>query len=61
MAQLVERLTLNFGSGHDLTVGEFEPRIGLLTDRAEPAWDSPSPSFSVPSPALSLFLLLFLK
>ena len=29
MAQSVKGLTLDFGSGHDLTVGEFEPHIGL--------------------------------
>ena len=27
--QLVERLTLDFGSSHDLTVCEFEPHMGL--------------------------------
>ena len=24
------------GSGHDLTVGEFEPRVGLCADSSEP-------------------------
>ena len=38
MAQTVERLTLDFGSGHDLVVRES----GLCTDSAEPAWDSVS-------------------
>ena len=33
-------LTLDFGSGHDLTVCEFEPCVGLCTDNVEPAWDS---------------------
>ena len=28
VAQLVKRLTLDFNSGHDLTVHEFEPRFG---------------------------------
>ena len=48
--------TLDCGSGHDLTVGEFEPCIGDLHDRAEPAWDSlslplsPSLSLSAPPP-----------
>ena len=37
MAQLVKHLTLNFGSGHDLTVCEMEPRIGLCADSAEAA------------------------
>ena len=29
MAQLVKPVTLGFGSGHDLTVHEFGPHIGL--------------------------------
>ena len=37
MAQLVKHQTLNFGSGHDLMVGEIEPCIGLCADRVEPA------------------------
>ena len=40
VAQLVKRLMLGFGSGHDLTVHEFEPRVGLCTDNTEAAWDS---------------------
>ena len=40
VAQSVKRLTLDLGSGHDLTVREFEPRVGLCADSAEPAWDS---------------------
>ena len=44
----VKHLTLDFGSGHDLTVHEIEPHIGLCTDSADPAWDSLSPSFSAP-------------
>ena len=40
MVQLVKLLTLDSGSGHDLTVCEFKSRIGLCTDSAEPAWDS---------------------
>ena len=35
VAQLVKRLTLDFGSGHDLTLREFEPRIGLHADSSE--------------------------
>ena len=50
MAQLVTRLTLGFSSGHDLTVREFEPGIGLRAGGAEPAWDSLSPSLSAPPP-----------
>ena len=36
---------------------EFEPRIRLQADNAEPAWDSLSPPLSAPSPlALTLSL-----
>ena len=52
MAQSVKHPTLGFSSGHDLTVGEFEPCIGLRADNAEPAWDSLSPSLSSPAPHL---------
>ena len=57
MAQLVKRLTLDISSDHDLTVHGIQPSIGLHADKAEPLWDSPSPS--VPPPlmlALSLSL-----
>ena len=30
----VKRLTLGFGSGHDLKVCEFEPHVGLCTASA---------------------------
>ena len=50
MAQSVKHLTLDFGSGHDLTVHEFEPCIGLCADSADPVWDSLSaPSLLVHS------------
>ena len=54
--------TLDFGSGQDLMVGEFEPHIGLCADGEMPAWDSLSFSLC-PSPAhtLSLTLSLSLK
>ena len=55
VAQSVRRPTLDFGSGHDLTVREFEPRIGYCTGGWEPAWNSVSPSLR-PSPAGSLVL-----
>ena len=42
MAQLVKCLTLDFGSGHDLMVHEFEP-----ADDVEPVWDSLSLSLSL--------------
>ena len=53
MAQLVKRLTLDFGSGRKCTVHEFEPHIGLCADSVELAWDS----LSAP-PLLSLSLSL---
>ena len=44
--------TLNFVSGHDLTVCGFEHCIGLCTNGAEPAWDSLALSLSLcPSPS----------
>ena len=54
MAQSVKCLTLDFGSGHDLTVGETEPHVGLRTDRVEPVWDSLSPISLSPSSARTL-------
>ena len=36
MAQLVEKPTLDFGSGHDLMVCGFEPYTGLCADSSEP-------------------------
>ena len=49
VAQWIKYLSLDFGSGHDLAVCEFEPHIGLCADDAEPTWDSVSLSFC-PSP-----------
>ena len=60
VAQSVRRLTLDFGSGHDLTVREFGPRVGLCTDSAEPAWNSLSLSLCL-SAALSHVHLLSLS
>ena len=37
VAQLVKHLSLDFGSGHDLVVGELEPHIALSTNSLEPA------------------------
>ena len=45
---LVKCLTLDFGSGYDLTVRGIEPCVRLCTDNMEPAWDSLSPSLSQP-------------
>ena len=39
-------------SGHDLTVWEIKPHIGLCANSVEPAWDSLSLTLSAP-PALS--------
>ena len=61
MVQPVKRPTLGVGSGHDLTVREFESLVRLCADSAEPAWDSLSPSVSAPIPlrrSLSLSLSL---
>ena len=58
VAQLVKRLALDFGSGHDLMVREFKSRVGLCTDSAEPAWDSLSRSLPLSLPVLSLSLSL---
>ena len=35
MAKAVQRPTLDFGSGHDLTVHGWEPCLGLCVDRAK--------------------------
>ena len=48
-AQSVKHLTIGFSSGHDLTVLEFKPHIGLCADSVEPAWDSLSPLSLCPS------------
>ena len=52
VAQLVEHLTIDFGSGHDLTVHEFKPCSGLCADNVELAWDSVFPAVSAPPPLL---------
>ena len=57
VAQLVKHPILGFSSGHDLTVCEFESRIGLHADSVEPARDS-LPSSSCPSSARSLSISL---
>ena len=55
MAQSVEHWTVDFGSGHDLTVCEFDPTSGSALT-AQPAWDSLSSSLS-----LSLIIQINLK
>ena len=58
VAQSVKRPTLDFGSGHDLMVCEFEPRLGLCADSLEPTWDS----LSLPLPhSLPLSLSKMIK
>ena len=57
VAQLAKRPTLDFSSGHELTVGEIEPHFGLCAGNTEPAWDSLS-LFSCPSLSLSLSVRL---
>ena len=60
MTQSVKRPTLDFGSGHDLTVGDVEPGVGPCTDSVEPAWDSVSLPLS-PAHSLTLKNKYFLK
>ena len=48
VAHWAKRLTLDFGSGHDLGVPGFKPHIGLHPDHVKPAWNSLSPSLSAP-------------
>ena len=47
----------DFGSGHDLAVRGFEPRVGLRAVNAEPALDLPSPSLSAPHPPAQAHVL----
>ena len=42
MAQSDKHPTLDFSSGHDLTVHGIEPHIGLHDDSAEPSLSAPS-------------------
>ena len=48
VAQSVERQTLDLGSGHDLTVQEFEPCVRCTAVSVEPTLDPLSPSVSAP-------------
>ena len=56
MVQLVEPLTLHFGSGHGLTFRGTEPHVELSADIMEPAWDSLSLPLSAPPPLAELSL-----
>ena len=48
VAQSVERLTLDFSSGHDLRVMGSSPALGSVLSM-EPAWNSLSPLCSAPA------------
>ena len=48
VAQWVEHLTLDFGSGHDLMVCGIKPCVRLRDDSTEPAWDCLSLSLPLP-------------
>ena len=54
VAQLIKHQTLDFGSGHDLKVCEFEPRVGLCADSVEPSEILP---LSLPLPHLHTLCL----
>ena len=60
-AGVVKHLTLNFSSGHDLTVHEIKPQEGIHTNSAKSAWDSLSlslsPSLSASPPLLCIHSL----
>ena len=57
VAQPVKCPSLDFSSGHELTVCEFEHHVRLCADREEPAWDPFSPPPSAPPLLMhSLFL-----
>ena len=60
MPQSVKRPTLDFDSGHDLTVCRIESHVWLCTDGMEPARDSLS-LFLCPSPACACALSLSLS
>ena len=53
----------NFGSGHGLTVHEFEPRVGLCADSSKPGacFGFCVPLSLCPSPLFALCLSLSLK
>ena len=59
MAQSIEHPPFDFGSGHDLTVHEFQPHLGLCVDCGACLEFSLS-SLSAP-PLLSLSLSFFLS
>ena len=56
VAPSVKHLTPDFGSGHDLTVCEFEPHVGLCADSTQSLLGILSPLFSAPPPPCGLSL-----
>ena len=48
VAQTDKHPTLDFNSGHDLTVHEFKPGVRFCADSTESAWDSVSLPLSSP-------------
>ena len=57
VVQPVKHPTLDFGSGHDLTVCGIEPRVRIHADSTGPAWDSLSLSLSAPPLLVSVHSL----
>ena len=57
VAQSVKHPTLDFSSGHDLTVCDFKSHVMLCTNGVEPASDPLSPSL-LSAPSLPFFLSL---
>ena len=57
VSQVVRQPTLDFSSGHDLTVREVKPHVGLYAASMEPAWDSLSPSLTPLSTPSSFCML----
>ena len=55
MAQSIKHLTPDFGSGHDVTVCEFEPYFRLCSGSVESSWDS----LSFPLSALPLLMCAY--
>ena len=61
VTQLVKHLTLGFGSGHDLTICEFESHNGLSAVSIEPASDPLSPSLSAPPQLMCMISRINIK
>ena len=61
MAQSVMHPTLDFGSGHNLTIDEIKPCVRACSDSAGSAWESLPLSLHLPLLALSLLINKHLK